>query len=365
MGVLGQPVMVGVRGGEPPVLAGQQGRQQGAQPGLVGVGVEHLLGGPSGQRRLGERHPGAAGRGAALPQPLLVPRRQVVAGGQHPLVVHHVGQLSVGAGELQRQRDLLPGQAGVAVPQADRDEVGVPLPQRDVPQLGRHHRPGVAGHPQMDDVRPQHPPAVVGHRLQIGTHPRTPGEPLRPGGPRALKVGLVAGGLGDRKARTAPGEAPSGAQPVPAGLAGRRLVGHRQLRVAAHAERVRAAEAERRRPAGELDPVRQRRTDRQRTPSRVHHGQPAQQQAVGDPPLVLRGGHLEPAGLPGQHQQPGARRGERDLGQVELQPFGVDQCGHRPPRPELAIEPMILRWPITKAISIGIVAIAEAAITRP
>ena len=367
VGVVRQPVAVVVGGLEPPLLAGQHGGEQRVQPLLrdprARFSLHHLADRPGGQRRLGQRHPDALGHRAGLVQPRQVARRQVVAGGQHPEVVHHVRQLAVLTREPQHQGELLAGQCRIAVPQPERDEVGIPLPQRDVAQPGGHHRPGVAGGRQVQGVRAQHPPAQGGHRLQVGPHHRAPGEPRPPLRPGPLQVPGVVG-LGDHpQVLHRPGEPAALLQRQPPRQPGRGAVHHLQPGVAAQAEGLpRQAE---RGGATELDPVRQHRADRQRTPVRPHHPEPLQQQALLEVPLVLRGRDPQPAVRAGHHQQPGAGGGEGDLGEVDQRPGLGGQVGHRPPSPELAIELMILRWPITKATSIGIVAIAEAAITRP
>ena len=57
----------------------------------------------AGGRRPGERHPDAFRRRPPLVQPGHVAGRQVLAGGQHPGIVHDIGQLAVRTGEPQHQ----------------------------------------------------------------------------------------------------------------------------------------------------------------------------------------------------------------------------------------------------------------------
>ena len=107
-------------------------------------------------------------------------RREVVAGREHPVLVHDVGKLSVCAREPEGEFELFARELGIAVPQPDGDEVGVPLPEPDVSDLRRHDRPRATERRQLDDVGAEHPPAERGHRLQIAAHARTTREPVEP-----------------------------------------------------------------------------------------------------------------------------------------------------------------------------------------
>lgn len=134
----------------------------------------------------------------------------------------------------------------------------------------------------------------------------------------------------------------------------------------AHAESTRAGEREGRQAVPELDPVDMHSGHRHRSvPGEQPQGADRDRVVGGD--LVLGPADRQP-GLGPTHQQPRPGQRERHHPKVDERCCSFGELvgrGHLPPSPDVASESMILRCPITKAISIGTVAIAEAAITRP
>ena len=137
------------------------------------------------------------------------------------------------------------------------------------------------------------------------------------------------------------------------------------------------AKTERRGAAAELDHVRQHPRDRQRLARCIPHDERVDHPALAERALVLRGVHAHAVSL-AEDEQARARQRERRSHQVEmlagergegsgirrlqtaLRAYSIEGgCrtgAHRPPRPDAAMLFRIRRWPITKAISIGIVA---------
>ena len=360
--------------------------------------LEHLRECPGRERRLGERHGRrrVGDRRAGAAQVLAVARRQVVARREHAVLVHDVGQLPVGAREPEGELELLPRELGVAVAQPDRDEVGVPLPEADVADLRWHHGAGVAERRQLDDVGAEHPPAERGHRLQVARARAGSARTSRARStrwPRDRRDGRRmprAGRCGRRRRRSAP---PRGAS--------RRARPRRCRAVGRPSTRPRAARpvtADRRESArgpakpsvaapppnsitcgstrviGSAAPVASRTTSvsstrhssSDRSYSEVCTRTPSPSRNTSRRERGRVNGRLHQVEVLARER--GERSGIRglDTGCAPPRPAAVrTRDAHRPPRPDAAMLFRIRRWPITKAMSIGIVASADAAITSP
>ena len=150
--------------------------------------------------------------------------------------------------------------------------------------------------------------------------------------------------------------------------------GHHQFdrpaAAATDAESIRTVEGERD-AAFELDAFRTHVAQRGEPAVRAEHPQGANDDAFVEMPFVLGQPNGDTAAGP-LHQDARARQRERRALEVEVAgcPVGGAQVHvrcrtHRPPSPEAAMLFRMRRWPITNAISIGIVATADAAITSP
>ena len=385
MPVLRQPVVVEVGCREPPVLRSPritasccaQPSRQPAPPRATFASAQAASGGlVSGTgAQVRDRGPGTA-------QVLPVARRQVVARGEHAVLVHHVGQLPVGAREPEGELELLPREFRVAVAQADRDEVRVPLPEADVADLRRHDRTRTPERRELHDVGAEHPPAEGGHRLQVVAHDAGSGRTSR--SHSASLAASVAAWASDAAAPTVRSAATSNRTAVVApgassGALGRRP-GSRPLdrraaprrRREADGERRRAGEAERHEPPPNSTRCGSTPRDRQGRTVGVAHHQRLEHAAVVERPLVLRRVHAHAVALP-EDEEARARQRERRLHEVEVvagerhrrAPAASGVRRHRPPRPDAAMLFRMRRCPITNAMSIGIVASADAAITSP
>ena len=336
MAVLRQPVAVELgsvplRPREPPVLRADHPLQLGRGPLGRVLDLEHLAQRPRGERRLGERHGSTRIRRlrARATQRRPVRLRQVVARGEHALLVHDVGELAVLAREPERELELLPGELRVAVTQADREEVRVPLPESDVADLRGHDRPSALERGQLHDVRAEHPPAEGRHVPQILAHPRAAVEPRLPQRHERL-FGRAVGAdlLGGDRDRAIGGDldADPGSDLVAGLAAARQREADRGGRIPADAERAQPVEGEGHGP--ERDPVRLHVDDREDPAGRVVHDERVEHAALIEPPLVLGRVHAHTLALAvAEHQQARARHRERGRRQVEVAARGERELG--------------------------------------
>lgn len=117
--------------------------------------------------------------------------------------MHDVGQLAGGAGVGERDAQLLAGEAGIAVAQPDRHEVGVPLPQAHVADLRGHDGAVQPGWGVEDEgVHPEGPPREAGHVAPPWVDGGATRQPLRKVGDHAGRWfgGVDEGCLAERRA---------------------------------------------------------------------------------------------------------------------------------------------------------------------
>ncbi len=316
----------------PPVVIGAGPVDHLGEEGLVGCRRVQLVGRPEQQRWLGQRHLRTEIAGALFLQPPLVRGRQVASVGQHPGVVDDVGQLAVRSLRLGDQTDLVARQFGMAVPQPERDEVGIPLPGADIAEQRRHHRQPLRVRPQPHRVQPQRAPAQPSRGGEAFVDDRAAGVPVGPAG-RLGRGGLDMPAEVDRARATADVPAPGARS---------------RIRLPSLAVRVAPGQCP---GAGDADPgVVDGDLGRTAAP------QPGEEHRLGQRPLVLGGVCGEIVGA-GDDEDPRTDRRERQRGR--------SRCGHLPPSPEDAIEFRICRWATMNTISIGMVDSADAAMISP
>ncbi|BDZ54724.1 hypothetical protein GCM10025870_17970 [Agromyces marinus] len=126
--------------------------------------------------------------------------------------------------------------------------------------------------------------------------------------------------------------------------------------------------------------MRQHPRDGERGTRCIAHEERVEHDALLEPPLVLRRVHAQAIAV-AEHQDARARQRERGPDQVEVlacacrggrgirsphhRALPRADRAHRPPSPDAAMLFRIRRCPITNTMSIGIVEIADAAITSP